>query len=280
MSKNNFFQINENLWQLLLHIGEKGIAEEKNDPVEIKKEGEIIRHYAKLVTKKDILNARNGPPIMNPDLYNIFLNLAEREILISNHIKNAEEGTSPSINNKINQDIKDQFFNAMRENDLEKITTLLKENPALIKEDKDDYTAFDRAYYRGHINLVKLLHSFGADIQGKNNTTTPLHLAIKKGHKEIVKYLIKEDVNLHFKDKSGYEPLKLCNKLGNQEIFNLIYEALEKEHDQLIKKNNKITLENEHLLDLMKKFYAVFSPLQTEQNDEVDISGESNENED
>lgn len=64
---------------------------------------------------------------------------------------------------------------------------------------------------------------------------TPLHIAAEKGFTDIVKQLVKEDVDINVQNKFGETPLHLSIMLGYHEIAELL---LENRADSSIENNN------------------------------------------
>ena len=63
------------------------------------------------------------------------------------------------------------------------------------------------------IKLVKYFLNKKLDPNGVNNEgKTPLHLAMKKGNKNIIELLIKSGANTEFKDKKGKIPIDYASK--------------------------------------------------------------------
>lgn len=55
-----------------------------------------------------------------------------------------------------------------------------------------------------------------------SNGNTPLSLAIKQNHKEVITLLIRNGANLETPDASGTTPVQLAQKLGNKELVDLL----------------------------------------------------------
>jgi len=59
------------------------------------------------------------------------------------------------------------------------------------------------------------------EINEKSQTKcTPLHLASKNGHNDIVKFLLENKADIEAKDKDGKTALQLASAKGHQEIVN------------------------------------------------------------
>jgi ankyrin repeat protein len=55
---------------------------------------------------------------------------------------------------------------------------------------------------------------------------TPLHLAVARGHSEVVAILLKYNARLDIRDKNGMTPLQLAENIKNREIVALIKQYL------------------------------------------------------
>jgi len=72
--------------------------------------------------------------------------------------------------------------------------------------------------------MVELLISKGADIQAQENLQelTKLHMACRKGDKDVVKFLISKGAEVDRKNSSGQTPLWLAANYGHREIVELL----------------------------------------------------------
>ena len=73
---------------------------------------------------------------------------------------------------------------------------------ALDYRDRDGYSAALHAAANGHIQVIRELHAFRADLECTlPNGITPLMLATMEGHQDIVKELIQAKVNIDQRTK-------------------------------------------------------------------------------
>jgi hypothetical protein len=80
---------------------------------------------------------------------------------------------------------------------------------------------------------------YGADVNASDeNGNTPLFLASKYEHLEIVKELIKNSADVNIQNKDGHTPLLFASLKGNLEI---VKELLNNDADITIKDNDGIT---------------------------------------
>nr|XP_014128487.1 ankyrin repeat and protein kinase domain-containing protein 1 [Zonotrichia albicollis] len=67
----------------------------------------------------------------------------------------------------------------------------------------------------GHVGLVKLLASQGADLERKQkNLRTPLHVAVERGKFRVVQYLLKNGISVNSLDQNHYSALHLAVARG------------------------------------------------------------------
>ena len=75
----------------------------------------------------------------------------------------------------------------------------------------------------GHIDLVKKMLSYGADVNAKNNGgNTPLHLASYEGYTEIVKLLLEHGADVNAKNNYGETSLYWASSNGYSAIVKLL----------------------------------------------------------
>lgn len=87
----------------------------------------------------------------------------------------------------------------------------------------DDIGAIHFACQKGHLDVVRVLHSSGASVKAANRKgMTPLHFAVQGSHLEVIKYLIRKGADLKAKNKGGQIPMHLAE---SDEICDLIKEC-------------------------------------------------------
>ena len=103
-----------------------------------------------------------------------------------------------------------------REGELNLVKISINKDQTLNLESKYD-KAFLLASCNGHLDVVKLLISEGADVHARNDCA--LSLASEEGHLEIVKYLIDEGADIH----TNYcEALRFASQRGHLDIVRLL----------------------------------------------------------
>ena len=90
------------------------------------------------------------------------------------------------------------------------------------------YTALHYAAYQGELDVVKELIARGAELNAQTGQgITPLHLAARKGHKELVEYLVKEAEAEDLPDNlQGGRALHYAAGAGKLEVVKSLSEAL------------------------------------------------------
>jgi len=97
---------------------------------------------------------------------------------------------------------------AAADGDLQLVKTLLNSHDVNILNKKGRPPLYEAAK-RGHLQVVKFLHSKGAklNIFGSDIGFTPLHIASEQHHSAIVRYLLANDVDVNIKNDWGQTPL-------------------------------------------------------------------------
>jgi len=85
-------------------------------------------------------------------------------------------------------------------------------------------TALHAAAYLGHPEVMKILIEYGInlDAQGPINGYTALHDAVWQNNVEGVRLLVNADARLDIKGKNGDTPLDLAKKSGHKEIIAIL----------------------------------------------------------
>ncbi|CAG2166136.1 unnamed protein product [Oppiella nova] len=104
------------------------------------------------------------------------------------------------------------------------------------RSDSDDERENNRKLFsaisKGKVQKVEELLNSGVQVNvvDKNNKdNTPLHYAIEKNKKEIVKLLLKQQgININAKNDKGKTPRDLARDQNNQEILDMLEEHLQK----------------------------------------------------
>jgi len=85
----------------------------------------------------------------------------------------------------------------------------------------------DDAVRTRSVAAVRALVNGGADVRRPNGAgSTPLHLAVARGHAEVVALLLKYNARLDIRDKNGMTPLQQAETIKKSEIVTLIKQHL------------------------------------------------------
>ena len=106
----------------------------------------------------------------------------------------------------------EEIDDAARNGDLEKVKTLLKDNPDLVSsKDKWDRTPLHWAAFGGHKDVATLLLASKAEVNAKAIAgRTPLHLAAGRGHKDVAELLLANKAEVNATDTDGETPLHMA----------------------------------------------------------------------
>ena len=88
---------------------------------------------------------------------------------------------------------------------------------------RDGSSALEYAIEMEQTQVLKRLIERGANVNRKNRGYTPLHLSIANGYLGGVKALLEcRDTASTTKTLNGESPMEMAQRLGNQEIINLL----------------------------------------------------------
>ncbi|MGR3302530.1 MAG: ankyrin repeat domain-containing protein [Candidatus Scalindua sp.] len=152
----------------------------------------------------------------------IFIALTEDEI----EEKKAKEEKKRQLEKQAAMTLAEEFSEALRIGDIEKLDRLLGENK---KRWCSSHTLFKVISQGVHPNIIKLLIEMGADVNDVNEgggyiTKTALHEAIKRNSLDIVKILIENGANIETKNINKYTPLQMAAKQGKTDIVEILIE--------------------------------------------------------
>ena len=130
-----------------------------------------------------------------------------------------------SCQNKSNEEI---LKNASKNNDREKLITILKKGVDINVKNDLGYTPLMIASLNGYTNMVKIMLNHEADVNARTVfNTNALMQAAWNGHLEIVKLLLDANADIHVKSVGGWTPLFFAavgNYIGYPSIVNLLIE--------------------------------------------------------
>lgn len=134
---------------------------------------------------------------------------------------------------------------AVRDGDIEKVKQLLEKDNELVKlRDINNDTPLHLACRAAHKEIVELLILNGADVNAKNDYgRSPLHLAWReKGSARISQILIENGADINLKNNFGETPLSVAVAVGNKDMLNV-----------LIKNNVKVPITDEKGKELLHR---------------------------
>ena len=77
----------------------------------------------------------------------------------------------------------------------------------------------------GHLEIVKLLLSHGADVNAQSSSgNTPLMYACASGHAEVVRSLLEAGANVEDHNENGHTPLMEAASAGHVEVAKILLE--------------------------------------------------------
>ncbi len=113
------------------------------------------------------------------------------------------------------------IFEAIQNNDLEEVTTLVKNDPDILIERNDQYCdPLTVAAIVGDLVIMKYLISQGADISTLDREgSNLLHNAAANGHLDVVKYLVDHGFDINTEDANGNTAILFASGFDNLELI-------------------------------------------------------------
>ncbi len=117
-----------------------------------------------------------------------------------------------------------EIHDAAESGDLEKVKTLLKNNPDLVSsKDEWGWTPLHRAASGGRMDVMKLLLAGKAEVNAKNKWgRMPLHMAADNGHKDVAELLLANRADVNTKDDDSWTALNYAAKKGHKDVAALL----------------------------------------------------------
>ena len=117
-----------------------------------------------------------------------------------------------------------EIHNASKQGNIEKLKTILSENPGLLDaEDSKGFTPVHSAVVGGKEDVVKFLIDKGADLNIRNkNGLTPVFTAIDRGRNNIAKVLIENGADINIKGYRGSTLLHMAARGGDSGLAQVL----------------------------------------------------------
>jgi len=119
-------------------------------------------------------------------------------------------------------------FDAVRDDDVGAVATLLETDPGLVRATDDDgRTALHHAATYGHANIALILLDAGADIDAREEDgETPLHYAAWRSEVDVAELLVEFGADLEIRNDWGRTPLLIvARETGNAEMARRLIDA-------------------------------------------------------
>lgn len=120
------------------------------------------------------------------------------------------------------------LHNACRAGNLDTVTTLV-DMGCQVDHPDDAWPPFHDAVRYGRRNVVRLLPSFGLDINKCNRRSgnTALHLAVQRRSRGLVDMLLEHEARPNCVNSDGLTPMDLARQMRAHDVLGLLHEALE-----------------------------------------------------
>jgi len=119
----------------------------------------------------------------------------------------------------------EELFNAIEENDINRVRELIAAGADVNKTDKYGYTAFDKSIEIGDINIIRLIVKSGANINRKDTLGyTAFDDAIQMGKEDIARLLVESGFNINGTYMKGTTRLLTAVRSNNQYLVKLLVE--------------------------------------------------------
>ncbi|PSN55856.1 hypothetical protein C0J52_02774 [Blattella germanica] len=130
--------------------------------------------------------------------------------------------------NPINVDGNTPLHLAANSGNLDIVKYLVEHEANVEALNNEKYAAIHLAAHQGKFEVLKYLfykHGKQFCLKGNNASTTPLHLAVRKRHMDIVKYLLLQDIDIDVCDAFGNSALHLTKLHSDIDTIKLLVDA-------------------------------------------------------
>jgi ankyrin repeat protein len=134
-----------------------------------------------------------------------------------------EQIENPQVNEKdIPQDVinNEEIFKAVKENDIEKVRTLLMNNNAFANASIKQYSILHYAVGNENIEIIQLLLQYGANVNAQDRRgVTPL---MKNKNKKVADLLLSYGADKTLTNKSGLTTRQFIGNMAGQDLVKYI----------------------------------------------------------
>ena len=129
-------------------------------------------------------------------------------------------------NEKINFSFESSLTDAVKNNDINLLTFLLRVNTSLHATDTYGWTALMHGSYDGHHRAVSILLQANANpnLQADDGVT-PLYMAAQNGHSDTVSILLQANANPNLQADDGVTPLLMAAQNGHSDTVSILLQA-------------------------------------------------------
>ncbi|MHA7877472.1 MAG: tetratricopeptide repeat protein [Bacteroidota bacterium] len=138
----------------------------------------------------------------------------------SRSMVNMDEGAQEAEDNRGFKSIHFAAYDGLSE----KVSSLLESDDAKVNDTTSaGWTPLHLAAKQDHDDIVQLLLDKNAPIEARDKQGhTPLHLAADAGHDDIVQLLLDEDALIEARDKQGHTPIHLAAENGHDDAIEVL----------------------------------------------------------
>ncbi|MDD4871088.1 MAG: ankyrin repeat domain-containing protein [Kiritimatiellae bacterium] len=123
-----------------------------------------------------------------------------------------------------------EFARAVRTGDKNKVIEMLDSNPAFIGITRNSRkmwnarTPLHEAVSAGRLDMVELLLSRGASLDGEEGYESPLQVAVSENYEGIARYLLEHRANPNSRDNRNNSPLHIACRVARTNVVGLLIE--------------------------------------------------------
>lgn len=121
-----------------------------------------------------------------------------------------------------------ELLHASKRGDETRTRELITRDPSSVNRyDDEGFTPLLAAASKGHVNVIKILISAGADVNLADNEFgwTPLREATAKGHTKAMEVLLRAKADPNLAESDGFTPLHVAASRGDSDAVSLLLKA-------------------------------------------------------